>query len=138
MENSSPFSVETRIPVGKEQGTLPGMFKQFGLIMIFGTESDLIKLRASHRGETVYFYPTTATPDAARIAFLQLCRRAEKLRREPEFYNTLYRNCTTELIVALRPILFHLNFDWRMILNGMIDSFAAEKGYLDLLRGRSI
>lgn len=126
------ISVETRLPVGKEQSTLAGMFKQFGLIMIFGTDSDLIKLRATHRGETLYFYPTTATPEATRIAFERLCHRAEQLRLHPEFYNTLYSNCTTVLFPPLRPILLNLKFDWRMILNGTIDSFAAEKGYIDM------
>ena len=125
------LSVETRVPVDREQGSLPGLFKQFGLGMIFGTESDLLKLRATYRGETIYLYPTTATPEAVRTAFLNLARRADRLSRQPEFYNTLTGNCTTVLIPPLRPILLDWQVDLRAIFNGLIDHLAFEKGYLD-------
>ncbi len=124
------LSVETRVPEGREQGTIAGLFKQYGLGMIFGTESDLLKLRATHRGETLYLYPTTASPEMVRTAFLNLVRRAQKLYRQPEFYNTLTSNCTTVLIPPLRPILLGFRVDYRSIFNGLIDSLAFEKGYL--------
>lgn len=128
---SVTISVETRIPVGKEQSTIAGLFKQFGLIMVYGTESDLLKLRATYRGETVYLYPTTATPEASRIAFINLAHRAEQLRRQPEFYNTLTGNCTTTLIPPLLPILPAWKPDWRVLLNGESDLLCLQLGYLD-------
>ncbi len=124
------LSVETRVPEGREQNALAGLFKQYGLAMIFGTESDLFKLRATHRGETLYLYPTTATPEMVRTALLNLLRRAQRLERMPEFYNTLANNCTTVLIPPLRPILIGFRVDYRSIFNGLIDGLAFEKGYL--------
>ncbi|MGE4565623.1 MAG: DUF4105 domain-containing protein [Victivallaceae bacterium] len=128
---SVTVSVETRVPVGKEQGTVAGLYKQFGLGSLYGTESDLLKLRATYRGETLYLYPTRATPEVAAQAFILLAKRAAKLEKQPEFYNTLTANCTTTLVSALRPLLFNWKPDPRVILNGRLDLLGFEKGYLD-------
>lgn len=128
---SVTVSVETRVPVGKQQGTIAGLYKQFGLGLLYGTESDLLKLRATYRGETLYLYPTRATPEVAAEAFTLLARRAAKLEKQPEFYNTLTANCTTTLVAALRPLLFNWKPDSRVIFNGRLDLLGFEKGYLD-------
>ena len=125
------LSVETRVPVGKTQNSLAGLFKQYGLGMIFGTESDLLKLRSDHRGEVVYLYRTAATPEQVRNVFLGLASRAQELAEKPEFYNTLTQNCTTTLLKPMRPALGALHKDIRLIANGLIDHMAYELGYLD-------
>ncbi len=128
---SVTVSFETRLPVGKEQGTIAGLYKQFGLGLIFGTESDLLKLRATYRGETLYLYPTVATPAMTREAFELLAARAAQLEQHPEFYNTLTANCTTTIVSALRPLLFNWKPDARVIFNGQLDLLGFQKGYLD-------
>ena len=100
--------------------------------MIFGTESDLLKLRSDYRGETIYLYRTSATPEQVRNVFLNMVFRAQELSEHPEFYNTLTRNCTTTLLPPLRPALGGLHKDIRLIANGLIDHLAYELGYLDI------
>lgn len=126
------LSAETGVPVGMEQNALAGLFKQFKLAMIWGTESDLLQLRTKFRRETLYFYPTTATPEAAGDLFRKLMQETAGRERHPVFYNTLVRNCTTELARPVLPILLAGGIDLRLLLNGFIDELAEESGILKL------
>lgn len=91
------FSVETRTDKKDEFGALPGLYKQFELIFIAGTEEDLIGLRTNYRHEDVYLYRTTLTAKDAQTLFRSLLARMNRLREQPEFYNTITRNCLTSL-----------------------------------------
>ncbi|PWM73944.1 MAG: hypothetical protein DBX90_13900, partial [Lentisphaerae bacterium] len=70
------LSMETRLPEGKEQGFLPGFYKQYEIIMVLATEEDLFKLRTDYRGEELYLYRTNATPEQARQMFRLLLEGA--------------------------------------------------------------
>ncbi len=124
------LSVETRVPVGKEQGAVAGLFKQFGLGMVWGTESDLLQLRTKFRRETLYFYPTSASPEDTAKIFLALMRKTVERAEYPVFYNTLIRNCTTVLAEPVMPILLDGKVDYRLLLNGFVDELMQEAGFL--------
>lgn len=126
------LSVETRVPEGKKQNSFAGLFKQFGLGMVWGTESDLLQLRTKFRRETLYFYPTAATPEETAELFLALMRETEKNTETPKFYNTLIRNCTTVLAKPVLPILLDGKIDYRLWLNGLIDELLLDTGWLRL------
>jgi len=46
----------------------------------------------------VFLYPIRATPERIRDMFVSMLRRANQLREQPEFYNTLTNNCTSNLL----------------------------------------
>lgn len=50
------LSVETRLPEGVEQGSVPGLYKQFNVIYILADEEDLFALRTNYRKEDMYLY----------------------------------------------------------------------------------
>ena len=131
------LSMETRLPEGKEQGFLHGFYKQYEIIMVLATEEDLFKLRTDYRGEELYLYRTNATPEQARQMFRLLLEGADRLYREPAYYNSITQNCTTSLAPLLRLINPSFEGDIRLLLNGESDQLLYELGYLKHRDGES-
>lgn len=69
---------------------------------MIGTESDVIKVRTNYRINEVYMYPIKTEKEKIQQLFRSMLIRADKLQKEPEFYNTVWNNCATS-------ILFHTN-----------------------------
>lgn len=125
------ISVETRKEVGEEYSALRGFFRQYELIYVVGDERDLIRLRSNYRkGEEVFLYRTSASPDAARAIFLGYLRSVNALHLRPAFYNAITSNCTTNIRIHARSRLTGAPWDWRLLLNGKSDEFAFEHGRL--------
>jgi hypothetical protein len=123
-------SAETRLVKGQEQGGIEGLFKQYGIIYILGTEEDLFKLRTNYRREMLYLYPTTTTPAEAKRVLIDLLKRCNKLEKKPQFYNTLTYNCTNSLVPSISKIRKPRGFDIRVYLNGYSDWMAFDNGWL--------
>jgi hypothetical protein len=124
-------SVEARRERDEAYSLLGGLTRRFEVTYVVGTEDDLLGMRAL-RGDTLYLYPSRATPQQARAMLSDMLQRAESLRAEPEFYNTLLNNCATNLRehvnrVATEP----LPFGWAVLLPGYSDELALERGLLD-------
>ena len=130
------FSSETRLKNGQAQGALPGLFKQYNILFIVGTEEDLFKLRTNYRREQLYLYPATMPAEGVRRMFLSLLSRCDEQLRRPKFYNTLTFNCTTSLMPSL-PRNRVRGFDIRFYLNGYSDEMAFENGGLKHRPGES-
>ena len=113
------ISLETRLPEGVEQNGIDGLYRRYALAMIAGTPNDLYGLRADHRGETLYIYRLKSDRGAMRAMVRSLLERAGELRQRPEFYNSLFRNCTTGLLPMLPNSGKMLGGDLRVMLNGM-------------------
>ena len=131
------FSMETRLPMGAEQGFLPGFYRQYELLMVVATEEDLFKLRTNFRREELYLYRTNATPEQARELLDCMILRADSLSRHPEFYNSITRNCTTSLAPLLRVIDPTFEGDLRLLLNGYSDELLFDLGYLKCREGET-
>ena len=86
-------SMETRLPEGAVQGFLPGLYKQYEILMVLATEEDLFKLRTNFRGEEFYLYRTNATPAQARELLELILTGADELYRNPAYYNSITQNC---------------------------------------------
>jgi Domain of unknown function (DUF4105) len=127
------ISIETRKEVGEDYSALRGFFRQYELIYIIADERDVVRLRTNYRsGEEVYLYRTTATPEAARIIFLDYLRSANELHHQPAFYNALTSNCTTNIRLHAKAAAGSRAppWDWRLLLNGKSDEFAYQYGRL--------
>jgi hypothetical protein len=123
-------SVEARRERDEPYSLLGGLTRRFEVTYVVGTEQDLLGMRAL-RGDTLYLYPSRATPQQAGAMLSDMLRRAEALRAEPEFYNTLLNNCATNLRehvnrVATEP----LPFGWAILLPGYSDELALGRGLL--------
>lgn len=93
------ISVEVRRERGESYSPLKGLLRQFELMYVITDERDSILLRTKHRGDRVFLYPTNTSQKTVRAIFESMLQRANKLRTQPEFYNTLTSNCTTSILL---------------------------------------
>jgi hypothetical protein len=125
------ISVEIRKQRGERFSPLAGLFRRYELIYVIADERDVIRLRANYRHDPVYIYPLRATREQARTLFEDMLARAERLRVEPEFYNTLTDTCTTNIVA-------HVNAVWpgtvplrrEILLPGDADRLAYQLGLI--------
>ena len=113
--------------------SIAGFFKRYELIYVVGDERDLIRVRTDYRRpeEQVYLYRTRARPENARRLFLEYVAKINQLKEQPEFYNTLTTNCTTDVWSLVRALTDQLPLDWRVLLSGYFPEYAYELGSLD-------
>jgi hypothetical protein len=124
-------SIETRLERGEPQTGLRGLFKQYELIYVLGTEADVLGVRTGPRGEDVYVYPTSMPPERARALFVDVLRTATELAAKPRFYDTLTDNCTSSWLPHLEKVGRERKFDVRLLLNGHSDELAWERGTIE-------
>ncbi len=125
------FSVEARLEPGENYALVAGKNKEYELMWIVGTERDLIRLRTEVRNVDVYLYPTKASPEQVQKVFLAAVARVNQIARQPEFYDVVNNNCTTNivnLVNQLRP--GSVPDDIRVLLPGHSDRLAFELGLL--------
>jgi hypothetical protein len=125
-------SVEIRKERGETFNPIFGSLRQYEVIYVVADERDVIQRRVSCDLSDVYAYRSTATPEQAQILFADVMRRVNKLAREPEFYNTLTNNCTTNI----RNHINHLwpdrvPYDYRVLLPGNSDKLAYDLGLIE-------
>lgn len=70
------LSVETRLPEGVEQGSVPGLYKQFNVIYILADEEDLFALRTNYRKEDMYLYRINIGRENLKKAFLGFAEKS--------------------------------------------------------------
>lgn len=125
-------SVEARRQRGEPYSMLGGLLHRFQVIYVVGAERDLLGVRAVHREDDVYLYPIRATPEGARALFVEMLRRADQLREQPEFYNTLFNNCTTNILAHVNRVSpKRIGYGPRIMLPGYSDRVAHEHGLID-------
>ncbi len=127
------ISIELRREKGETYDPVKGLFKMYELMYVIADERDVIRLRTNYTGEHVYLYPLKTPPEESRKLLLDMLVGANKLNTKPEFYNTIFRNCTVSLIhhianVSENKINFYIEYllngflDWRLYENGVIDT----------------
>ena len=119
-------SAEIHRQQGEEFAVFPGLYRNFELTYVVGTERDLIGLRTHVRVDPVRLYPLEIDRVGVTSLFRDVLQRAEKLQIEPEFYHTITNNCASNM-------LYHLNklapspvskWDKRVIFSGLVDRIA--------------
>lgn len=125
-------SVEVRKERGEDYSAVLGLGRKFELMYVVGDEKDLIRIRTGHKDTAVYVYPTVAQPAHAQALFVDMMTRVNKLAVEPEFYNTLTNNCTTNIKSHVNRIAGNrLKYDWRVLLPAHSAKYAYDLGLLD-------
>lgn len=124
-------SVEGRLEQGEQYSTLGGALDGYELMVVVGTERDLILLRTEVRKVEVYLYPTRVTPAQAQRLFMAMLTRANQLARQPEFYDLLTNNCTTNIVDHINQLKpGAIPSDIRVLLPGHSDRLAYDLGLL--------
>lgn len=124
-------SVEIRKEKGETYNPLLAAANKYEIMYVLGDERDLIGLRTNYRLNDVYLYPTNAKSTDVRRLFDHVMARVNKLAKEPEFYNTLTNNCTTNIVAHVNQLTpGRVPYDWRVLLPGYSDRLAFDLGLL--------
>jgi hypothetical protein len=129
-------SAEARLEEHESYNPMLGALRQYELMYVVADERDAILRRTKHRGVDVYVYRTIATPEQARFLFADVMERVNQLAENPEFYDTLRNNCTTNIVShlhSLRP--GRVPYDLRVLLPGFSDGLAYQLGLIDTTLG---
>jgi len=120
------LSIEARREKGEKFTPVGGLYKMFEIQYIFGSEEDLVAVRTEIRDEPVFLYRFRSSPKRCRFYLQELIEAANDIHQTPSFYNVIFANCTTSLRAQI-PEDERRDFDWRIILNGYLDSYLFEK-----------
>ncbi len=125
------LSVETRKERTETYSAVKGSARQYELIYVLADERDVIQYRTNFSGQDVYVYQTTASPQAARMLLVDVLDRVNQLAREPEFYDTITNNCTTNIVSHINRIRPNrVTADLRVLLPGYSDELAYDQGLI--------
>jgi len=128
------ISIEARKERTEGYSTLKGFFKQFELFYVAGDERDVIRLRTNYRKdppEDVYIFRVNVPQENIKRLFLEYVRQMNRLREQPEFYNTLTTNCTTTILMHTHVNPDHLPFSWKVLLSGYVPEYVYDAGRLN-------
>lgn len=126
------ISIEIRKEIGENYNPIVGLFRKYEINYVIADERDVIGLRANHRKDDVFLYKINTTKERANIIFENMLARADKLQKEPEFYNTLTNTCTTNLVSHVNDLVDgRIPFDYRILLPEYSDYYAYQLGLID-------
>lgn len=121
------FSIETRKEIGESYSAIGGIYRQYELIYVVADERDVIRVRTNFRkGEDVYLYHLTSSPEKVRERFLDYIEALNALHERPRWYNALTTNCTTS-IRTQHATAERAPWDWRILVNGKADEMLFER-----------
>ena len=99
-------------------------------MFVLGDERDIVRLRTNIRCEQVYMYRLRLPPQDLRRRLLDYAMRIEILAAQPDWYNSVTSNCTTNLFYDR-----HANVPWWLKPNIFLNGFSAlamyRLGFLD-------
>ncbi len=126
------ISIEVRRLRGEIYNPVKDFFNTNEIIYVVGDERDLIRLRTNYRRDDVYLYRAKTTPDQTRALFVDMLGRANKLAREPEFYNTLTNNCANNLVAHVNNVVPQkIPYNYQVLFPGMSDRLVYNMGLIE-------
>lgn len=125
-------SVEIRKEKGEHFSAVQGLLRQYELTYVIADERDVIKLRSNYRKDKVFLYPVQTSKENMRKLFVSMLTRAEKLAKDPEFYNTLASTCTTNIVSHVNEIApGRIPFSFKVLMPAYSDELAQKIGIID-------
>jgi hypothetical protein len=124
-------SVEARKQRGQSYSAPTGLFRRYETMVVLGTEEDLLGLRAVAWGDPMYLYPLRVSHEHAGALLRALLERANELAAAPEFYHTMWNNCTTNLIRPVNELAERKVGRVVGLLPGYSYEAAYERGWID-------
>ena len=125
-------SVEIRKQKGDIYNALFGFFNKYELIYVVGDEKDLLGARAIGSHLKLYMYPVQVSKEKIAELFLVMMDKVNLHSVKPEFYNTIFANCTTKLVEAVNVIAEpKIPWSWRYVMPGFSDEYAYSLKLID-------
>lgn len=126
------FSIETRKEQGESYSAVNGFFRNYELMYVVADERDVLRVRTTFRDppEKVYIMRTDVPLENARKLFMQYVSTINRLREEPEFYNSLTTNCTTRILMHVKTYSKRARYNWKILASGYVPDYLYEMGGL--------
>jgi hypothetical protein len=125
-------SVETRKEREEIYNPVKGSTNTYELMYVLADERDVIQYRTNYNNEDVYLYHTIATPEASKALLVDVLTRANQVAQQPEFYDTLMNNCTSNIVRHVNRIKPNrIVTDYRVLLPGYSDALAYDEGLIE-------
>ncbi|VAX04032.1 hypothetical protein MNBD_ALPHA03-815 [hydrothermal vent metagenome] len=126
-------SIEIRRKKGQRFSPVKAFMRQFEIMYVIADETDVIRVRTNCVKYTVRLFPVQTEKALIQQVFLDVLKRADKLGKDPEFYNTVWNNCTTNIIrhtrrFSQKPIPF---WNIRYLLPDSLDKIAYRLNIID-------
>lgn len=128
------ISIEARKERTEGYSSFKGFFKQYELFYAVGDERDVVRVRTNYRRdppEDVHLFRVNVPQENIKRVFLDYMQKINKLREQPEFYNTLTTNCTNTILIHSHVNPDHLPFSWKVLLSGYVPEYVYDAGRLD-------
>jgi hypothetical protein len=106
------ISAEIRKEVGESFSPFLWILNQYEMVYVLWDENDLIKLRTNYRKDDVFLYPIKISNDNIKKLFISALKRADKLVKEPEFYNTFTNTCITSILKHVNELRTNSWKEW--------------------------
>jgi hypothetical protein len=125
------ISAEARREKGEDYALLKGLLRRYEILYVIGDERDMVGLRVL-RGDDVYLYPIRTSKEKVRALFVEMLERGNQLSVEPEFYNTITNNCTTNILEHANSVSpGRIPYGREVLLPGYADELALRLGLID-------
>ena len=125
-------SIEVRLEEGEKYSPVLGAMRQYELMYVLADERDVIRLRTEVRNNDVYVYRVQTEPSRVRELMVDVLDRVNKLHDEPEFYDTLTNNCTTNIVKHVNQLVpDRVPYDYEVLLPGLSPQLAYRLGLID-------
>lgn len=125
------ISIEARRETDEAYGIMAGLLRRYELVYVIGDERDLIGRRAAVEGDDTYLFPVRAP--RARIAelFAAMLRRANAVQDAPEFYNSIFNSCASNLVTHVNAVSpGRIPSGWKVLVPGYADDVAQALGLI--------
>lgn len=124
------FTIEGKRLNGSGFSGLKGVMNEYELGYIWITEKDCLTMPLTHAAKALYLYPLTLSADMAQELCVEFLEDTHTLFQTPEFYNTLFNNCTGRFAESLGRAGARAPHDISWYLPGYIDTYLKRIGLI--------
>ena len=126
------ITIEARKTKDQQYSIWKGLVRTYPIMYIASDERDVVMLRANLRKDKVFVYPIKTTKENGQKLFVDMLTKMNDLQTKPEWYNTLFANCTSRIVYHVnRVVESRVPFSWKVWLTGYADELAMDVGLLD-------
>lgn len=125
-------SVEARKEQGESYSAWKGLWNQYELVYLWGTPQDFIGRRAVFDQDPIRMMKLKSSEAFNQNLFRDFIAQTNKIYQEPEFYSTIFSNCTNKLAHAAnrqKPKTIPLTIS--KVLPGYADKTLYKLGFID-------
>jgi len=127
------FSIEIRREAGEAFDPLSGAFRRYEIMYVVSEEREMIENRLITSEDRFYLYPIRASEESRRALLADMVERMNRLKTQPEFYNSFTNNCTNNLVRHLNHVTSKRisPYSLKVIFPGFSDRLAYELGLME-------